>query len=330
MSRRLISLLLVLVLAASIVAFGSVSASAATGATITVAGKNYTANVGDVLTYKLSFTYPTAKLATYQIELPVNFTILSGPSQEELDNIFGEIPDIGYYRYDTANTNGVVGYVENYISFSGRDCSQTFVVMELYFKVIKAGSTSLYANLRDVSDVEDNDVVNYKGTVLDTNFTYTESLTVTSGTVTLSGNAQTYLNTTDTVTVKLFKSGSTEPVAQVTGTGKSTPYSFDVSQFTDYTLTVEKLNHVTRSFDVRINDVNVTKDLKINPLGDTNLNGVVDIKDVNALYKHVMETKKITDEYALDCSDVAKKFGEIVIKDVNALYKHVMETKPLY
>ena len=42
-----------------------------------------------------------------------------------------------------------------------------------------------------------------------------------------------------------------------------------------------------------------------------------------------METKEITDPYALKCSNVVD--GEAVdIKDVNAIYKHVMETNPLY
>lgn len=330
MSRRLISLLLVLALVTSLVAFGSVSASAAGTATITVAGRNYTANVGDLVTYKLTFTYPTANLATYQIELPVNFSRFSGPSQEELDNIFADIDDIGFYRYDTPNARGVVGYVENYVYFTGTDCKQPVVVMELYLKVISAGTTVLAADLRDVSDVQDHDIINNKGTVLDNTFSYTESLTVTSGSVKLSGKVQSFLNSNDTVTVSLYKEGATEPVAQVTGTGLSTTYSFDVESFTEYTLTAEKKNHVKRSYSVSVTNENAAQDMKICPIGDANNNGTVTSADSNAVYKHVLGSKLITDEYMLACADVVGSKPGVTSADSNSIYKHVLGSKKLY
>lgn len=333
MSRRLISLLLVLVLAVSVVAFSGISASAATTANITVAGVNYTANIGDIVTYRLSFSYPTANLATYQIELPVNFTIFSGPSQSDLDNIFGENPDIGFYRYDTANARDVIGYVENYVSFTGMNCAQPVVVMELHFKVLKAGSTSLYANLRDVSDVQDHDIINYKGTVLDNTFSYAESLSVEPGAVKLSGVVKSSINKTDTVTIKLFESGSSEPIATVTGTGDSTPFSFDVSRFATYTISLNKPNHVERVYTITVNDVDVQENnLRVCPLGDVDISGKVNIKDVNALYKHTQENPLISEpdkEYKMKCANVNQD-KKVNIKDVNRLYEHVQGDKPLW
>ena len=97
----------------------------------------------------------------------------------------------------------------------------------------------------------------------------------------------------------------------------------------DYVLRVIGKNCVDHDYAVTVSG-DTELDVQINALGDVNLNGVVDIKDVNALYKHVMETKKITDPYAIQCGDVSKDYNTVDIKDVNALYKHVMETKVLY
>ena len=75
---------------------------------------------------------------------------------------------------------------------------------------------------------------------------------------------------------------------------------------------------------------NTTQNVTLCALGDVNQNRKVDIKDVNRLYKHVMETEKINDVYALKCSDVTGTNGKVDIKDVNKLYKHVMETDNIW
>lgn len=331
MSKKLISLLLVLIISATVIVVGGTSAFAAANTTITVGSTNYTASVGDIVTYRVAVTYPEAKIATAQVELPVNFAFFEGPSQEDLDNIFGDNDDFAVYRYDTANTKGIVGYVGSYVSFNGMDCSASKTVFELSFKVIKTGNTNLHVGFRYVSDVNDKDIVNHKGTILEnTGFTYTESLTVTSGSVKLSGTVTSYLDAAENVTVTIAdKKTGTEITSAFVGKGNTLNYSFDVPAFCTYTLTVSKKNHVDRTYDVTVNEGDVTQNMKICPLGDANINGTVDIRDVNALYKHVMDTKKITDEYALDCADVNKN-TTVDIRDVNALYKHVMSTKLLY
>ena len=330
MSKRLISLLLVLVLAVSIVAVGSVSASAA-GATITVGGKNYTANVGDIVTYKLSFTYPAAKIATAQAELPMDFSVLEGPSQDDLDSIFEANDDIGAFRYDTANARGLIGYVVNYVSFTGMDCSSATDVMTLQFKVLKAGSVTLKAGLRDVSDVQDHDIVDNKGKLLDTGFTYTESLTVSSSKVTISGSVISGLNA-DPVTIRLTPTNSDDTLFTATVNTLNGTYSFSVDPFSSYRIFMTKKNHVERTYTVSVNDADVTENLRICPIGDFDNNCKVNIRDVNSAYNHVMETNVVTDPYKIKCGDVAKPFAgtSINIRDVNALYNHVMEVTLLY
>ena len=148
---------------------------------------------------------------------------------------------------------------------------------------------------------------------------------------TFSGTVTSYLSKDDAITLKLGLSSSGSNVTYTkTLYGNSASYSVSgISYGKKYTLSIRKKNHVSRSFTGTITG-NTTKNVTINPLGDANLNGDVDIKDVNALYKHVMETKKITDPYAIQCGDVSKDYNTVDIKDVNALYKHVMETKVLY
>ena len=325
MSKRLISLLLVLILSASLIAIGSISSSAA-GATIKVGGTNYPVNIGDYVTYKLSFNYSANKIATAQMELPTVFSVLEGPSQDDLDSIFGENDDFSIFRYDTPNTHNVVGYVGSYVSFTGMDCSASVDVLTLHFKVIKAGTVTLAAGLRDVSDVKGNDIIDNDGVKIDNTFSYTETLSVVPSTVKISGTvtSSSYLFTTDTVTVKLSGNNSEEVIETKTGTGASLPYSFDVSPFSTYNLTVSKNGHVERKYTVNVTDAGVTQNMKICPLGDVNNNGKVDIRDVNTLYNHVKGSTPITDEYKLWCGDVRTPInGNPNIRDVNTLYNTV-------
>ena len=97
-----------------------------------------------------------------------------------------------------------------------------------------------------------------------------------------------------------------------------------------YTLRIyDDLNSVTHEYAVTVSG-NTTQNVTLCALGDVNQNRKVDIKDVNRLYKHVMETEKINDVYALKCSDVTGTNGKVDIKDVNKLYKHVMETDNIW
>ena len=144
---------------------------------------------------------------------------------------------------------------------------------------------------------------------------------------TLSGTVTSYLNTTDTVTVQLLQGTTVKKTTTVKGNSAS--YSIAGVSAGTYTLRVSKKNHTTREYSIYISG-NKTQNVEIRPIGDVAPKaGVVNIRDVNALYNHVMETDIITDEYLLQCGDVDNKNG-VNIRDVNALYNHVMETALLY
>ena len=144
---------------------------------------------------------------------------------------------------------------------------------------------------------------------------------------TLHGAVTSYLDSAEQTTVQLIQNGSVKKTAYVSGNTGS--YSFSNVAEGSYTLRVSKKNHVTRKYAFTVSG-NKTQNVEIRPIGDVAPKaGVVNIRDVNALYNHVMETDIITDEYLLQCGDVDNKNG-VNIRDVNALYNHVMETALLY
>ena len=143
----------------------------------------------------------------------------------------------------------------------------------------------------------------------------------------LRGTVTSYLSSTDTVTVQLLQGTTVKKSTTVKGNTAS--YSITNVPAGTYTLRVSKKNHAARDYTVKING-DCVQNAEIRPIGDVAPKaGVVNIRDVNALYNHVMETVPITDAYLLKCGDVNNKNG-VNIRDVNALYNHVMETALLY
>lgn len=183
MKKRIISMLLVLVLTLSICAVGAVGTTAADAvATVRVGGQNHTVKVGDYFAYEISFRYTGSKLATAQVELPVDFNGLSGYTQDEISThilrIAPAAPDNSVVlRSEGGNTLGINGYVMNFVSPGGISFSSQKVVLSLIFGVEKAGTYDLSAKVRFVDDVSDYTVVDSNYTIKDSRFRYTESVT---------------------------------------------------------------------------------------------------------------------------------------------------------
>ncbi len=333
MKKKIISLLLIFATLVSVITVVSVSSAAASTATIIVDGKSYTASVGDEVVYTLSLGYSKSKVSSAQIELPVDFTVLSGYTTTELNNnaskAFPAVSDTAYaVRYDSKNSFGLVGYVVNFASVTGYDFSSSKAVLTIPFKVLKAGTVTLKSDLRYVSDVNDQDIIDGSYSVKDSSFKATETLKVDSKKVTISGKAESFLDANGTVTFTLKESGMT--VSETSFIGNSFDYNISADANKTYTLTVSKLNHADRDYTIKVSSSAVTQDVKICPMGDANLDGKVRITDVNVMYKHVLGQKMVTDPYAIKCADIKGNDNLIKISDVNALYKHVLGTKKLY
>ena len=144
--------------------------------------------------------------------------------------------------------------------------------------------------------------------------------------VILSGTAQSFLNNADN-TMLYLSQGGMPAIATVYGNNGS--YAFQKVKTGSYTLTVTKKNHTTREYHLALYD-NMNLPVQICPIGDTDLNGKVNIRDVNDLYNHVKGSAIITDPYSLQCSDVYEFGSGVTIRDVNTLYNHVSGSAPLY
>ena len=146
--------------------------------------------------------------------------------------------------------------------------------------------------------------------------------------VSLSGTAKSYLDDAQYTMLYLSQGqGGLPAVATVHGNDGS--YSFQKVNPGSYTLTVKKKNHTTREYSlVLYDDMNMT--VKINPIGDANLSGGVTSADSNAVYKHVLGSKKLTDPYGIKCGDVVGNNNGLTSADANSIYKHVLGTKKLY
>ena len=153
---------------------------------------------------------------------------------------------------------------------------------------------------------------------------------VVSG-VTVSGKVTSYI-TTGTVTIKLFKSGSSTAAYTTTvsaASGTATAFSLNNVAAGTYTMEVSKANHATRKYTITVGSSNVTQNATINPIGDVNLDGSVNAKDSQALLKHVRRVEILTDEYALACANVDGNTS-VNAKDSQQLLQHIKRVKPLY
>ena len=182
MKRRIVSIILTLALILSVCSLGSIGASAADDvATITVGGKTITARVGDYIEYSIALSYPGNNLETAQVELPVDFSIMSGYTQDELATHLNRIAPVTAAssvvdRFDSPNTFGLTGYVMNFANVKGFSFNPEKTVMKLLFGVEKAGSYSLAAKVRHVYDINDTIIVDQNYNKKDTRFSYTESV----------------------------------------------------------------------------------------------------------------------------------------------------------
>ena len=181
MSKRIICTLLMLTLILSLLSITApVSADTAT-ATVRVGGQSYTVAVGDFVEYDISLSYPAKKLSSAQIELPVDFSGLSGYTQDELDQFTSRIApttkdSVVALRFDGDGAVVNSGYVMNFCSLNGIDFGTEQTALSLIFGVEKAGTYDLSAKVRFVEDIDGKTIVDSNYNCTDTAFKYTESL----------------------------------------------------------------------------------------------------------------------------------------------------------
>ncbi|MBQ3266167.1 MAG: hypothetical protein IJH07_10370 [Ruminococcus sp.] len=245
-------------------------------------------------------------------------TVASGNwTESEEDPAMGAV-------YFNASTASYAGFVFN---------SDTSALIITNYKVKAAGTavienvmTTLAASNYELYRVIDG------GVIKDDNFASPVALSdptipVETGSV-VSGKVTSFKTTDgegdDVVTLKLtgVDNDFTDTVtvtAEYTANKAETDYSFADVPAGDYTLSVEKKNHVTREYAVTVSE-DTALDAKICPKGDANLNGSVQANDAMLAYRGSTNTYTFTDDYAKKCAD-ANGNGYVQANDAMMIYR---------
>ncbi len=145
---------------------------------------------------------------------------------------------------------------------------------------------------------------------------------------TLSGTVKSFGSTTDPVTVKLFKSGSSSAAYSTTVRGNSASYTISGVASGTYTMKVSKKNHVTREYTVTVSAGTKTQNAEIRLLGDVNGDGKISTADVLKANFHAKRVTLLTG-YEFLCADVNGD-GKISTVDVNKINSHAKKVNLLW
>ena len=145
---------------------------------------------------------------------------------------------------------------------------------------------------------------------------------------TLSGTVKSYNSTTDPVTVRLFKSGSSSAASSTVVKGNSASYTISGVTPGTYTMKVSKKNHVTREYTVNVTAGAKTQNAQIHLLGDINGDGKISTADVLKANFHAKRVNLLTG-YEFLCADINGD-GKISTADVNKINAHVKKVSLLW
>lgn len=137
---------------------------------------------------------------------------------------------------------------------------------------------------------------------------------------TVSGKVTSFLSDADKVMLTLENQTSsfTKKV-----TGNSAEYAFEKVEAGEYTLSVSKENHVTRLYEITVEEDNVIIDLKIHPLGDINGDGKANSVDVASCNSHARGVSTLSG-YGLLCADINSD-GNVNSVDVAHINAHARD-----
>ena len=151
------------------------------------------------------------------------------------------------------------------------------------------------------------------------------SLKVKSKGVSVSGTITSYGSASEAVTVTLLQGTSEVATKTLTGASGSAPYSqnysFPAIPAGDYTLKVEKANHITEEVVLAVDSTPVTQDISVYLLGDVNKNGSVNIADVKFLLSCIQSGGAGLDKD--ERGDINKSGGKPNTADVKRLLSHI-------
>ncbi|MGN0629625.1 MAG: transglutaminase domain-containing protein [Oscillospiraceae bacterium] len=141
--------------------------------------------------------------------------------------------------------------------------------------------------------------------------------------VSVSGTVTSFNSDTDDVTIQLFAGDASEATYTVTVNGNTAEYSIEGVAAGTYTMKVMKLNHVTREYTITISAGNVTQDVEIYLMGDVDLNGNIDVNDVNIMRQYLVGNLTSLSDIQLAVFDVTQD-GVTDIADPNQILQYLV------
>lgn len=133
----------------------------------------------------------------------------------------------------------------------------------------------------------------------------------------------------DQTTVTLLKNGN--PVKSTTVTGNK--YGFHGIPEGNYTLRISKYGHISREYPVSVvnEDVDVSQNVVVCLIGDTNMDGAIDYADLQRLYAYLAfsDPEMNLDEYGLLIAD-ANSDDSVDFTDIQRIFYHMISDDKLY
>lgn len=136
----------------------------------------------------------------------------------------------------------------------------------------------------------------------------------------VTGTVTSFNSNTDTVTVQLFKRGSSTAAYSTSVKGNSARYTLSGIAAGTYTMKVSKKNHVTREYAITVGTQSVTQNVKIHLKGDINGDGKVNTSDVGRANAHARGTSVLKGNEFI-CADINGD-GRINTSDVGKINAH--------
>ena len=141
----------------------------------------------------------------------------------------------------------------------------------------------------------------------------------------LTGNLTSLFTDGNNDVTLVLKNGA-EVVDELSVTNNA--YAFDSVSPGEYTLTVEKENHATRTYTIIVGDEDIALDVKLNLIGDIDGNGSVNMMDYLKAKQH-SQGKTLLEDYAFDCADVSGD-NKVNMMDYIKLKQHAQGINSLW
>ncbi|MBQ7071216.1 MAG: carboxypeptidase regulatory-like domain-containing protein [Ruminococcus sp.] len=137
------------------------------------------------------------------------------------------------------------------------------------------------------------------------------------------------LNTTDAALLQKTPTVIIEEYEITANDGSFTLPRLESGEY-EITITAEGFAPRTQTITVTNGAITSSPELSINPLGDADLNGIVNTNDITAIKKHLKKTATL-DGYALVCANADQDTsGTVNTGDITRIKQHLKKTKPLW